>query len=182
MDNGTSSSSESESSVGACNCDSVLEDLEDWYTKLQPLGRDLHYEQLPDDSEDQRRYFEQTWDFSFTGETLHQMSLLSIDEEHYYALSELPLTYPWPSITIDLKDYIPFLERHLIAHLVGGLCQVLGRQTHAHTVLDSLLRNLAEAIVNGIFAQHTSNYAPPHLPPSILTPRFWHAHLNNAFF
>ena len=71
VDNGTSSSSESESSVGASNCDSVLEDLEDWYTKLQSLERNLHCEKLPYDPEDQRRYFKQTWNFSFTEETLH---------------------------------------------------------------------------------------------------------------
>ena len=39
----------------------------------------------------------------------------SIDEEHYIALSQLPLTYPWPSITIDLRPYVPFLERHLVS-------------------------------------------------------------------
>ena len=113
---------------------------------------------------------------------LHSLdkSPFSIDEDHYYALSELPLTYPWPSITIDLREYLPFLERHLVTHLVGGLCQVLGRQVHAHTVLDSLLRNLAESIVNGIFSQHTANYAPPQLPSCLLSSAFWHAHLNNA--
>ena len=42
------SSSESESSVGASNCDSVLEALDVWYTKLQPLGGELHHEELPD--------------------------------------------------------------------------------------------------------------------------------------
>ena len=47
--------------------------------------------------------------------SLDNPQTFSIDEEHYYALSELPLTYPWPSITIDLRDYVPFLERHLIA-------------------------------------------------------------------
>ena len=65
-DSGTSSPSESESSVEASNCDSVLENLEKWYTKLQPLGKDLHYEDLPEDPDDRRRYSDQLWNFSFT--------------------------------------------------------------------------------------------------------------------
>ena len=97
VDNGTSSSSESESSVGASNCDSVLEDLEDWYTKLQPLGRDLHHEQLPDDPEDRRRYFEQTWEFSFTEEILHQLSLL-------------PDAWPLARLTFPLANIFKQLE------------------------------------------------------------------------
>ena len=32
----------------------------------------------------------------------------TIDEEHYIALSQLPVTYPWPSITIDLRPYVRF--------------------------------------------------------------------------
>ena len=40
----------------------------------------------------------------------------SIDEDHYIALSQLPVTYPWPSITIDLRPYVPFLERHIITY------------------------------------------------------------------
>ena len=71
-DSGTSSPSESESSVGASNCDSVLEDLEKWYTKLQPLGKDLHYEDLPEDPDDRRRYFDQSWDGGF-----HEVTALS---------------------------------------------------------------------------------------------------------
>ena len=76
-DSGTSSPSESESSVGASNCDSVLEDLEQWYTKLQPLGKDLHYEDLPEDLDDQKRYFDQSWDFSFTSKIKHQLADIS---------------------------------------------------------------------------------------------------------
>ena len=49
----------------------------------------------------------------------------SLDEHHYIALSQLPLTYPWPSITIDLRPYVPFLERHITTHSIAGRCFLL---------------------------------------------------------
>ena len=61
-----------------------------------------------------------------------------IDEEHYIALSQLPLTCPWPSITIDLRPCVPFLERHLVAHLLSGHCGPLPVNVPAHTILDAL--------------------------------------------
>ena len=33
--------------------------------------------------------------------------LPSFDSQHYLALSHLPLTYPWPILALDLKNYIP---------------------------------------------------------------------------
>ena len=103
-----------------------------------------------------------------------------IDEEHYIALSQLPLTYPWPSITIDLRPYVPFLERHLVAHLLSGRCGLLPVDVPAHTVLDAWLKLLSEAIVHGIFDLHHAAYTPPPLPGPLTSPRFWHAHLNHA--
>ena len=90
----------------------------------------------------------------------------TIDEEHYTALSQLPLTYPWPSITIDLRPYVPFLERHLVAHLLSGRCGPLPVDVPAHTILDSWLKLLSEAIVHGIFDLHHAAYTPPPLPVS----------------
>ena len=71
----------------------------------------------------------------------------SLDEDHYIALSQLPLTYPWPSITIDLRPYVPFLERHITTHLVAGRCLPIAVDVPAHTILDAWLKLLAEAIV-----------------------------------
>ena len=104
----------------------------------------------------------------------------TIDEEHYIALSQLPLTYPWPSITIDLRPYVPFLERHLVAHLLSGRCGPLPVDVPAHTILDAWLKLLSEAIVHGIFDLHHAAYTPPPLPGHLMSPRFWHAHLNHA--
>ena len=104
----------------------------------------------------------------------------TIDEEHYIALSQLPLTYPWPSITIDLRPYVPFLERHLVAHLLSGRCGPLPVDVPAHTILDAWLKLLSEAIVHGIFDLHHAAYTPPPLPGPLMSPRFWHAHLNHA--
>ena len=103
-----------------------------------------------------------------------------IDEEHYIALSQLPLTYPWPSITIDLRPYLPFLERHLVAHLLSGRCGPLPVDVPAHTILDAWLKLLSEAIVHGIFDLHHAAYTPPPLPGLLTSSRFWHAHLNHA--
>ena len=103
-----------------------------------------------------------------------------IDEEHYIALSQLPLTYPWPSITIDLRPYVPFFERHLVAHLLSGRCGLLPADVPAHTILDAWLKLLSEAIVHGIFDLHHAAYTPPQLPGLLTHPRFWHAHLNHA--
>ena len=100
-----------------------------------------------------------------------------IDEELYIALSELPLTYPWPSITIDLRPYVPFLERHLVAHLLSGRCGPLPVDVPAHIILDAWLKLLSEAIVHGL---HHAAYTPPPLPGPLTSPRFWHAHLNHA--
>ena len=96
----------------------------------------------------------------------------SIDEEHYIALSQLP--------HLDLRPYVPFLERHLIAHLLAGRCGPLPVDVPAHTILDAWLKLLSEAIVHGIFAPHHAAYTPPPLPGPLMSPRFWHAHLNHA--
>ena len=82
----------------------------------------------------------------------------SIDEDHYIALSQLPLTCPWPSITIDLRPYVPFLERHLVAHLLSGRCGPLPVDVPAHTILDAWLKLLSEAIIHGIFDPHHAAY------------------------
>ena len=103
-----------------------------------------------------------------------------IDEEHYIALSQLPFTYPWPSITIDLRPYVPFLERHLVAHLLSGRCGPLPVDVPAHTILDAWLKLLSEAIVHGIFDLHHAAYTPPPLSGPLTSPRVWHAHLNHA--
>ena len=100
----------------------------------------------------------------------------SLDENQYYALSQLPLTYPWPSITIDLRPYVPFLERHIITHLVAGRCLPMTVDVPAHTMLDAWLKLLAEAIVHGIFFPHAATYTPPPLPTALMSSRFWHAH------
>lgn len=100
----------------------------------------------------------------------------SLDENQYYALSQLPLTYPWPSITIDLRPYVPFLERHIITHLVAGRCLPMAVDVPAHTILDAWLKLLAEAIVHGIFFPHAATYTPPPLPTALMSSRFWHAH------
>ena len=104
----------------------------------------------------------------------------TIDKEHYIALSQLSLTYPWPSITIDLRPYVQFLERHLVAHLLSGRCGPLPVDVPAHTILDAWLKLLSETIVHGIFDLHHATYTPPPLPGPLMSPRFWHAHLNHA--
>ena len=143
VDSGTSSSSESESSVGASNCDSVLEDLEEWYTKLQPLGRDLHHEDLPEDPEDRRRYFEQTWEFSFTKEMVHQLSLL-------------PDAWPLARLTFPL-DILKQLELLLQAYCFEAVATSMEPERHeervgafAEDLIQCVALHLAETVA-GLF-------------------------------
>ena len=79
-----------------------------------------------------------------------------IDEELYIALSQLPLTHPWPSVTI---------------------VAVLSPSMSLRTLW---LKLLSEAIVHGIFDLHHAAYTPPPLPGLLTSSRFWHAHLNHA--
>ena len=125
--------------------------------------------------------------FSFELETAFERLLrvidnpaFIIDEELYIALFQLPFTYSWPSITIDLRPYLPFLERHLVAHLLSSRCGPLPVDVPAHTILDAWLKLLSEAIVHGIFDLRHAAYTPPPLPGLLISSRFWHAHLNHA--
>ena len=45
---------------------------------------------------------------------------LSFDPLFYLALSSLPLTYPWPILTIDLKNFLPLMDRTRPYALSGG--------------------------------------------------------------
>ena len=106
--------------------------------------------------------------------------LPSFDSQHYLALSHLPLTYPWPILVLDLKSYIPLLERHVITHMVAGRCNLQEEHSHPGFVLNSLLRDLAQTIVHNILFPATSAFMRPALPPRIATVEFWHAQLNYA--
>ena len=43
---------------------------------------------------------------------------LSFDPLFYLALSSLPLTYPWPILTIDLKNFLPLMDRFFFFFLL----------------------------------------------------------------
>lgn len=40
---------------------------------------------------------------------------------YYHAMSRLPLTYPWASFILDLKDVLPAYDCHLIACLLANM-------------------------------------------------------------
>ena len=98
------------------------------------------------------------------------------DSQHYLALSHLPLTYPWPILVLDLKSYVPLLERHVITHMVAGRSHLQEEHTHPGYVLNSLLKDLAQTIL----FPATSEFMRPLLPPRVATAEFWHAQLNYA--
>ena len=106
--------------------------------------------------------------------------LPSFDSQHYLALSHLPLTYPWPILVLDLKSYIPPLERYVITHMVAGRCNLQEEHSHPGFVLNSLLKDLAQTIVHNILFPATSAFMRPALPPRVATVEFWHAQLNYA--
>ena len=65
---------------------------------------------------------------------------LSFDPLFYLALSSLPLTYPWPILTIDLKNFLPLMDRHVLTHLVAAQASVNPRFQHPAPVLSSFFK------------------------------------------
>ena len=102
---------------------------------------------------------------------------LSFDPLFYLALSSLPLTYPWPILTIDLKNFLPLMDRHVLTHLVAAQASVNPRFQHPGAVLSSFFKDLAHAVVHTILAPLNSQHMRPNLPPRVFTGEFWHAHL-----
>ena len=105
---------------------------------------------------------------------------LSFDPLFYLALSSLPLTYPWPILTIDLKNFLPLMDRHVLTHLVAAQASVNPRFQHPGAVLSSFFKDLAHAVVHTILAPLNSQHMRPNLPPRVFTGEFWHAHFNYA--
>ena len=105
---------------------------------------------------------------------------LSFDPLFYLALSSLPLTYPWPILTIDLKNFLPLMDRHVLTHLVAAQASVNPRFQHPAPVLGSFFKDLAHAVVHTILAPLNSQHMRPNLPPRVFTGEFWHAHFNYA--
>ena len=55
---------------------------------------------------------------------------------HYAALTQLPLTYPWARLVLDLKELLLSFDRHLLTCLIAN--NVQGNATpHPGTVLSS---------------------------------------------
>ena len=102
-----------------------------------------------------------------------------LSTKHYAALTQLPLTYPWARLVLDLKELLISFDRHLITCLIAN--QVQGNATpHPCTVLSSFLHHLAQLILL-IIAPPGTDDAPPFLHhPEIYGIEFWHAHLNYA--
>ena len=95
-----------------------------------------------------------------------------IDKKHYIALSQLPLTYPWPSITIDLRlsRFWNAISSHTCS-LWSSPCWCAS--THHSWCL--------------VWSYSSRHFWPapccPHsstTPWPLTSPRFWHAHLNHA--
>ena len=102
-----------------------------------------------------------------------------LSTKHYAALTQLPLTYPWARLVLDLKELLISFDRHLITCLIAN--QVQGNATpHPGNVLSSFLHHLAQEILL-IIAPPGTDDAPPFLHhPEIYGTEFWHAHLNYA--
>ena len=104
----------------------------------------------------------------------------SFDPLFYLALSSLPLTYPWPILTIDLKSFLPLMDRHVLTHLVAAQASINPKCQHPAPVLCNFFKDLAHAVVHTILAPLNSQFMRPNLPPRVFTAEFWHAHLNYA--
>ena len=97
---------------------------------------------------------------------------------HYAALTQLPLTYPWARLVLDLKELLISFDRHLLTCLIAN--NVQGNAIpHPGTVLSSFLQHLAQLLLLIIAPFHADD-PPPFLHPEIYGLEFWHAHLNYA--
>ena len=102
-----------------------------------------------------------------------------LSQTHYAALTQLPLTYPWTRLVLDLKELLVSFDRHLVTCLIAN--NVQGNVApHPGTVLSSFLQHLAQLLLH-IIAPIGAEDPPPFLHrPEIYTLEFWHAHLNYA--
>ena len=46
-----------------------------------------------------------------------------LSPKHYAALTQLPLTYPWARLVLDLKEFLLSFDRHLITCLIANHVQ-----------------------------------------------------------
>ena len=88
-----------------------------------------------------------------------------LSPKHYAALTQLPLTYPWARLMLDLKELLPSFDRHLITCLIANHVQG-NNPPHPGTVLSSFLQHLAQLILF-IIAPHDTDDAPPFLPGNL---------------
>ena len=102
----------------------------------------------------------------------------TLTPESYAALAALPLSYPWSSLLLDLKDLLPILDRYVLSCLLASSAAA-GEPLQNDQVLTPLLKTLAQTIVNIISPQASLNTRPV-LPKEIYKVEFWHAHLNYA--
>lgn len=99
----SSSSSEPESSVGAQNCDSELEELEQCYELFQPLATDLHQAQCPFDTK--AREFKGT------------------KHNNLHRFLRLPLAWPLARMTIPFINLIKQMESVVQAHCLQTIAR-----------------------------------------------------------
>ena len=102
----------------------------------------------------------------------------NLTAESYAALAALPLSYPWSSLVLDLKDLLPILDRYVLSCLLASSAAA-GETLQHDQVLFPLSKTLAQTIVNIISPQASLNTRPV-LPKDIYKVEFWHAHLNYA--
>ena len=111
----SSSSSEPESSVGAQNCDSELEELEQCYELFQPLATDLH----------QAQCFVDTKAREYKG----------AKHNNLHRFLRLPLTWPLARMTVPFINLIKQMESVVQAHCLQTIarCKNPWEHTgHAH--------------------------------------------------
>ena len=97
----------------------------------------------------------------------------------YAALTQLPLTYPWARLVLNVKELLLSFDRHLITCLIAN--QVQGNDpSHPGTVLSSFLHHLGQLILLIIAPYDTDDASPFLQHPEIYGIEFWYAHLNYA--
>jgi len=107
----------------------------------------------------------------------HQL-MADISPKDYLAMSQLPLSYPWSRLVFDFKDLHTDWDRHIITCLVAAAAGGMP-SPHPGSVLAAFLKKLAQIITNLVYPQNAD--VPPPFLDRIVSPEFWHAHLNYAY-
>lgn len=86
----------------------------------------------------------------------------SLQKIYDHAMSRLPLTYPWASFILDLKDVLPAYDCHLIACLLANM--VVGCVPY-YSILEQLVNSFSISLTFKMPRTHRHSSTKPSFTP-----------------